>query len=221
MRQEFTIGRDYKGTIMIDDTHRAVSREHAKIIIEDNDTWILQDAGSSNGTFLQQPDGTLRRVTTAQIRPTTKIQLGPPDVNGFCFPASLVLGPNVGYEYAWRELREKLEVIKADKKSFIRKAKIWGWAQKGSAAVGCVVGICLQGVFDDSMSPNAILNLNRALMVAPGLLIAGAAAMFMPDGESIKERRAKLRCPNPNCRRVLSDDEISYGMCQLCKCRPQ
>ena len=96
MRQEFTIGRDYKGTIMIDDTHRAVSREHAKIIIEDNDTWILQDAGSSNGTFVQQPDGTLRRVTTAQIRPTTKIQLGPPDVNGFCFPASLVLGPNVG-----------------------------------------------------------------------------------------------------------------------------
>ena len=43
---------------------------------------------------------------------------------------------------------------------------------RGSAAVGCVVGICLQGVFDDSMSPNAILNLNRALMVAPGLLIA-------------------------------------------------
>ena len=68
---QYRVGRDPQSDIVIDDSR--VSWQHA-VLRADHDAWILEDAGSTNGTFL----GT-RRVGKIEISQNCILRLGHPD----------------------------------------------------------------------------------------------------------------------------------------------
>lgn len=216
--KEYLIGLAHPESIQIPAIHNCVSRHHAKIVIDDNGNWMLVDTNSLNGTFVMEANGNLRKINQMVITPTTKIQLGPPNINGFSFIAGLVLGDE-SFTQAWDELSRDLKQIQADEKRTIRRAKIWNWCQR----LGGVLGIALSAavaavIFKEEGTTKAELNLNRGLMVACPLIIGLLADFFMADREQFIRRRKQLRCPNPKCDRILSENEIERGQCAVCKC---
>jgi hypothetical protein len=65
-----TLGRAAEATIRLNDEH--VSARHAEITRGSNDTWLVRDAGSTNGTLLNG-----QRVSgQTQVRPGDLIDLG-------------------------------------------------------------------------------------------------------------------------------------------------
>src|ERR1022692_616323 len=67
----YRIGRDPESDIVVDDSR--VSWQHAVLRCSDSD-WVLQDAGSTNGTFMGS-----RRVSELTITDDCVIRLGHPD----------------------------------------------------------------------------------------------------------------------------------------------
>ncbi len=65
----FLIGRGKHCQLVIDSAK--VSREHAAITIEDGGGWVLEDLGSSNGTFIGQ-----KRVQRVPIDSDMELRLG-------------------------------------------------------------------------------------------------------------------------------------------------
>ena len=68
---QYRVGRDPQSDIVIDDSR--VSWRHAVLRV-DRDAWVLEDAGSTNGTFL----GT-RRIGKIEIGQNCILRLGHPD----------------------------------------------------------------------------------------------------------------------------------------------
>jgi ABC-type multidrug transport system ATPase subunit/pSer/pThr/pTyr-binding forkhead associated (FHA) protein len=68
---QYRVGRDPQSDIVIDDSR--VSWRHAVLRV-DHDAWVLEDPGSTNGTFL----GT-RRIGTIEISQNCILRLGHPD----------------------------------------------------------------------------------------------------------------------------------------------
>src|SRR3954447_404247 len=76
----YRIGRNPASDIVLDDTR--VSWLHATLRL-DGDQWVLEDAGSSNGTFL---DGTRRQ--RIEIGPACTVRVGHPELGPtlYCLP---------------------------------------------------------------------------------------------------------------------------------------
>ncbi|MEM0963433.1 MAG: trypsin-like peptidase domain-containing protein [Bacteroidota bacterium] len=71
--EELTIGRGGSTDVVYDaDQDELVSREHAKITRDGEDTYAITDLGSRNGTFLNK----VQVAGTATIRPGDRVQLG-------------------------------------------------------------------------------------------------------------------------------------------------
>lgn len=66
---EIKIGKAEDNDFIVNDPH--VSRHHARLIREDHVCWLLEDLGSTNGTFVNGSQIIKKRVT-----PTDKIILG-------------------------------------------------------------------------------------------------------------------------------------------------
>lgn len=64
-----TIGRHPDSRIFLDDV--TVSRQHARVVREPSGTYLLEDAGSLNGTYL---DG--ERIERASLREGAQVQVG-------------------------------------------------------------------------------------------------------------------------------------------------
>ncbi len=209
--KEYYIGRSYPQTIKIDERHNAVSREHAKIIVQDNGDWFLEDLNSTCGTFVADANGKWIRVSRLRITPSTKILLGPPTINGFSFTASYV---EQNLDPAWEDLQFRLNELREDERKFKRRAKNMGWMQKAAAAFGVLVAVAIVAAIGDKQQE---LLINRVCMIAAPIVVGFVADKMLSGREELVKRRSKLICPNPKCRRPLSERDIEYGECPYCK----
>ena len=66
---ELTIGRAANCTLTLDDTY--ISQVHARIVWQER-TFVVEDAGSTNGTYLNQE----RLLAPTVLRPGDRVQLG-------------------------------------------------------------------------------------------------------------------------------------------------
>lgn len=98
----FTIGRDDRADIIV--PLNFISRIHTRLTIK-NDKLLVEDAGSSNGTFVNK-----ERIKSCELRNKDVLKL-----DQFSFT---VIGPDVVGEHNPRTIiREKEKIIKKDKKS--------------------------------------------------------------------------------------------------------
>ena len=68
--QTITLGRAHDSTIVLDDDY--ASSRHARIYPDQNGQWIVEDLGSTNGTYLDRS----RLTTPTPIGPGSPIRIG-------------------------------------------------------------------------------------------------------------------------------------------------
>lgn len=221
MTTEIKIGRGHNSA-RIPVESDGVSTNHALLTIDDNDNWILEDTGSRNGTYIEEPDGTLRRISKMRISPSTKIVLGSKKVNGFCFIAGSLLG-NDGKPLfkgnpdapLWKELRRRLAEQQECERALKRKTKICELLRTTSAGLALLItwGISLWK-FSDNVQ--AQLNVTRLGMTVIPIAVGIAIWLTLLHRDEITARRRSiLVCPR--CGRPISEHAVEYGLCPFCK----
>lgn len=213
--KEYLIGRSHPETFEIPAKHNAVSRNHAKITIYDDGRWMLEDTNSTQGTFIVKSDGTTIRVSTIQIKPSTKIQLGPANISGYRFTASMV---EQNLDPGWEDLQSRLVKLREDETRYKKKATIMRWITRCASFVGMLLSMIVCTIWEPDSS-DVKLNINRAFMILPPILVGLISDSMLSGGrEKFRKFRTELRCPSPKCRRTLSENDIEYGSCPACGC---
>ena len=75
-------------------TQPGVSRQHARITIGNKKKKKIKKLNSTNGTFIRNEEGEMRRVGTLVINSMTFICLGPNNANGCSFYATHLINPD-------------------------------------------------------------------------------------------------------------------------------
>lgn len=195
-------------------TADGVSRHHARITIDDEGNWMLEDTDSTNGTYVRnESDGELSRVTKVTITPMTFICLGPDNAKGCCFYARQVLKENYGnftteYEY----LNEKENLFAEQLRQIEQKSKSLNIVK----AVLPVVLLAVSVAIVPGMGPVSWI-IRGAASALPTVLIV----IFYNPTEMKKKVKAMQEtfshCPNPCCSHKLVGKEIRNMSCSKCK----
>lgn len=202
----FTLGRDHDHPISIDNTHSSVSHTHATITI-DGDKWILEDSGSTNGTFIDD-NGSFRRYQRVSIKPDTWIRLGEQGHRGYYFKARRVLRPN-DYREDFEELYEKYQEFEDAKKRLESQRRISKFVAPALILICYGLSYCLPGIKN---SPD----LSRLLILLPGLFSPVITHGLLNNLEKrIKKLQEELICPK--CRRPMGKSEIINREHTICK----
>ena len=211
MSKEVIIGRGMTSPFAIPNTAMRVSSKHAKITIDDNDRWTLEDLGSTNGTFIKDSNGNLVQIGKTDITRNTVIILADQTIHGFQFKASnIIQGATDDYSsefLALQQLRNKLE---QDTDDVYRKAKFVKYLPSVLiVVVMMVISLCIEAE-------------HRFILMGAvsAACTAIVSAVYDPQTHLRRisdQRRQKLVCPNPQCGKQLSDHEINKGQCLSCK----
>ena len=208
MTNQYIIGREANSPFPIPDTARAVSRQHARIIIDDNGNWILEDMNTANGTFVRNDDGKFVRVSRVTINPDTFIVLGGENIKGCSFYARHVQSPATYTEEFYYIRDKKQEFAKRIRKQELTTKYIkWGPT--------IISALALLGSMFFTHPQDTILFLRLSSLVT---VITGLAYDPVNSRKRIKEQEAKfMQCPNPNCHNTLSDNDVKNMHCPRCK----
>ena len=121
MQTIIVIGKEGDQPFKIDTP--GVSRRHARLIIED-DIWTLEDMNSTNGTYVQEADGSYVRIGRSRISPTTRVRLGDGTVTGGCsFSARRVVAEVDDYgpefdelEHYFNKMQDQLQMLRKQRR---------------------------------------------------------------------------------------------------------
>ena len=189
-------------------SQQGVSREHARLTIEDDGRWILTDLDSSNGTFIRSENGEWERISKKIITPTTCICLGPDNANGCKFYACHINHPD-DYNEEFDLMEDLADTIESRLESSEGKAKTI------RKLVALVSGVALLGSF---VVPGDGL---RMLLLRVGSLVSMISTLFFDPNKEKKQlsalRDKLLDCPNPKCSHTLSAKEVLNRRCSKCK----
>lgn len=192
-----------------------VSRQHAKIIIDDNDEWWLEDMNSTNGTFVRdEGNGKLQPVLRLRITPMTFINLGPDNAKGCGFYARQVLSENQGKyqeEFTYlQDVADKYEQKMEKVEKNMKKIRI----------AGPLISLSMLGlsVYLEVQNPN-MMRFNMYLM-RTSMFTSLFSALY--DGTSIRRRLEKefsrySKCPNPECSYRLRINDVKDWQCPRCR----
>lgn len=191
-----------------------VSKQHAEIIIDDNDIWTLRDLNSTNGTYVRNEDtGELMRISNVVITPMTFICLGSELSLGCCFYAKQA----VKYGDFSEELlymRRKEISFDEEEERLKKKNNIVNIA----ARIG--VGALVLGLtFLITRNGSELVTLIR-------IVLTGCATYIVPFffdvnkyKKQINSKREHFRkCPNPMCSHTLTSKESLSMYCSKCQC---
>lgn len=204
-------------------TQSGVSRRHARITIDDYGKWTLEDLHSTNGTFIRDKDGIMRRISSVNIEPMTFICLGPDNANGCSFYACHLKNTR-NYFKEFEYLNEIEDLFDAAQNKAERKARV----TKMSIALVSLIALAISLIIQ--FCP-PVVHLLHVSGINPGelnvnLLRIGSAfsgictLLYDPkkDDKEIKHSREKYhRCPNPKCSHLLKTSEIRNMQCGKCK----
>lgn len=194
----------------------AVSRQHARITIDDSGRWTIEDLNSANGTFVRRErDGRLVRVGTIDINPMTFICLGPCNARGCCFYARQVLEENYGFfDKEYEYLNDMNDRYEAKIEKVNQRMKLIRWITPLVSFLIMLLSIIGEKQGWLTGSDNLLL-----LRLGP-LVTSVIVALF--DGAGIKrniekERERFSQCPNPLCEQILRPSDIRNFQCPRCR----
>ena len=213
--REFIIGKEGNQLFPIPKSKTRVSRRHARITIDDNGVWMLEDLDSTNGTFAIGDDGEMRQVKRMAITEFTRVVLADQTQMGFSFVAHHVLeaDPN-DYRAEFRHVIAIHDRALSEKKSIDAKMKRKGYLRFMPSIITALIGLGLtlslpvqQKVYGLSVT---------AVFTA---LLTTLINVYLGNDKSMKRFSEHygnlLRCPR--CGRVLTENEFQSQMCSACK----
>ena len=209
------IGRDSKNAIVLD--FSGVSREHAALVRMDEDTFLLEDRNSTNGTRVNG-----RLIKKKTINRTDKVQLGGVvfDVNKYFPPCKAKGSERVEDNKQRHEGNDRKTVPIA----FLELEKIWKNYNKDKAAVSFRTNL-LRMVFMAACSGlSYILGFGFAGMFVGGILGLIIIYMIGPQKrlEVLKEK-FMITYVCPKCRKYLGETPFNvlreWGSCRMCKAK--
>lgn len=187
-------------------TQQGVSRQHARITIGDDGVWTLEDLNSTNGTFIRNEEGEMRRVGTLVINPMTFICLGPNNANGCSFYATHLVNPDDfinEFQYL-NQLEDKFDAQEEHADKMEKRIRL---------LIAIASFVSLIGSF---------LVSNGVLLLRVGTLVSLVSTMFFNPNEKKKKLQAEREkfhtCPNPKCSHIMKSREIRMMQCAKCKC---
>lgn len=207
MSRTFTIGRNGDQPFPIGLQADTVSAQHARVTIDDDGVWTLEDLKSSNGTMIRDNDGNLVRVGRIQITPDTYVVLGTNNSHGVSFYARHLLKPgNFIDEFTYiSSLYDKnvKQLERLERNSRLLKQSI--------SAVSII-----------ALVASFFLPPSQGIMLLR--LGSGVAALYTLLVDPLN-RRKKLRehglrfmqCPNPACHNTLSAGDVKNMQCSRCR----
>lgn len=213
--KEYIIGKEGTQTFPIAQSKTRVSRRHARITIDDNGVWMLEDLNSTNGTFAIGEDGEMRQVKRMEITEFTRVVLADQTQMGFSFIAHHVIEPDPNdYRMEFRHVMAIHDRALSEKSSIEAKIKRKGYLRFMPSIITAVIGLgltlCLpvqQKVY--GLSVTAVFT---ALMTT-------LINVYLGNDKSLKRFSEHysnlLRCPR--CGRVLNENEFHSQMCAVCK----
>lgn len=208
--KEFIIGRNGNQPFKIE--AEGVSSEHARITIDDNGQWILEDLHSSNGTFVRDDKGNFTRIVKVHITEQTIISLAHVSTIGhksFTFMAHHVLEKNPdNYSYEFNLIYSKAEKLRQEEEEVNKKMFRYRYLSIVAPLVG--YGISYLPPFKNDF------NLIRMSMLLPPMLVNLLLTSVMSKPrELLKLRKATINCPK--CGKPLSDYDVDNRQCSICK----
>lgn len=187
-------------------TQQGVSRQHARITIGDDGVWTLEDLNSTNGTFIRNEEGEMRRVGTLVINPMTFICLGPNNANGCSFYATHLVNPDdfiKEFQYL-NQLEDDFDAQEEHADKMEKRMRL---------LIAIASFVSLIGSF---------LVSNGVLLLRVGTLVSLVSTMFFNPNEKKKKLQAEREkfhtCPNPKCSHIMKSREIRMMQCAKCKC---
>lgn len=187
-------------------TQQGVSRQHARITINDDGVWTLEDLNSTNGTFIRNEEGEMRRVGTLVINPMTFICLGPNNANGCSFYATHLINPDdfiKEFQYLY-QLEDNFDAREEHADKMEKRIRL---------LIAIASFVSLIGSF---------LVSNGVLLLRVGTLVSLVSTMFFNPNEKKKmlqaEREKFHACPNPKCSHIMKSRDIRMMQCSKCKC---
>ncbi len=186
-----------------------VSREHARVTIDDDGNWKLEDLNSLNGTFIRNTKGVLVRVGTIDITPDTYVCLGPDNALGCKFYACRLTAEEDNYSQEFKLLR------KFSKEYTEKVAAVERTSNIVSKAIGFISLAMLLGSFliQDQSVNIRLLRVGTALSTCSSLLYSPRKTLKKLQSQYVE----LFNCPNPNCNSKLSQKEIEDCQCSRCK----
>ena len=211
--KEIILGKNGEQPFKI--TQNGVSRQHAKIIIDNDDIWWLEDLKSTNGTFVRdEGNGKLMPVLKLRITPMTFINLGPDNAKGCGFYARQVLAENQGkYQEEYRYLQDIADRYEQKMERVEKNMKKIRIAGPLISIVMLLLSIYLEIYLPQSMRLNIYL-------MRTSMFTSLFSALY--DGTSIRRRLEKefhrfSKCPNPECSGHLRISDVRDWQCPRCR----
>lgn len=191
-----------------------VSNEHAKIEIDDNGHWWLEDLGSTNGTSIRDDNGemdSLGEKERVQISEMSFVCLGPCNSKGCNFFAKQVLTPG--------NFKEEFEFLNDKNDEFnyrIEKIDKIAWRLNLLKYILPPILVALSFLIWKQQTPDFWIMRMFCSAIPTGLI----HLMYNPKKEKKRieaEQKKFFFCPNPQCSHILKSFEIEDFKCNRCK----
>lgn len=217
MAQTFDIGRRGNQNFPIKGREK-VSDLHARITIDNDGVWTLEDLDSVNGTYIVNARGDMVQIRKKRITEFTRVVLADTTAMGFSFfPHHLTVEDPKDYRAEFRHIIRRYHEMKAERAALEESIKLRRVRTSLlPVVVSCVTGIGLRTAFHDS--PNItflIIGIMSAVTASLNVLVT----WYNNKDQSMKEFNTRLQrtvmCPH--CGRLLSDYDLTNQICPFCK----
>lgn len=216
------VGREGNQPFLI--TEEGVSRQHLQVTVPDRmeEPWFVKDLGSSNGTYVQQADGTFERVHgTLQLSWDTVVRMGPANMYGRTFWLCQLTQTDVNdYELQFRELNRRLDAFMVEKQ---QKSEKLEKQKKQSAIIKAFISIAVVLIFVlllPVLMPDSAQQTITTLRVVVTTITTALVPVFFLNKKNDNpptDFKSVFRCPNGKCGRPLTEYDIRRGQCPACK----
>lgn len=209
----FEIGRKGNQNFSLEKKEK-VSDIHARITIDDEGRWMLEDAGSLNGTFILNENGDLVEIRKKQITEFTRVVLADTTAMGATFyPHHLLEQDANDYRAEFAHVIEEYSRMKDEKDALEESLKSRRLLYSFIPVVfSFVAGVILRTVFNNTYT---IISAMSAVTAGINILVTWRNN----NDQSLKQftQRMQKLSTCPHCGRALSESDIINQMCPQCK----
>lgn len=208
VRQKTVITMGRNGDQPFPIVQEGVSARHASLTIRPDGTWVLEDLGSTNGTYVRNKDFVFERIGRKVINKDDVIRLGCDDtIRSIQFQAVRLVKAPDDFSFEFAQLKKKWKALQEERSRLETQTSRMSYLP---VAVS-VAMLCATITVND-------IHIIRGVMVVPTLLSPIVSRWGKKKLAKMNEGvKHTFVCPNPKCGLLLTETEIKRGQCLKCK----